>query len=559
MAENLNLTCYEYLKKCVADLGDYTAAVTFKHKISMKTLMSDIDSIADYLTGCGVTAGDVVTVFLPTTVHCFAAFYAINKVGAIANIVHPLSPPEQLLETARQTKAKVLFILDLLAEKYSDVIEELAIPCVICSNSDYVGNALRPFIRIYERKNSNMRVCRGQYCVPYRKALEMGRGAGHSDMAHNGRKIAVYLHGGGTTGKSKTIMLSSNAINAIARKLENLDRPHKPGSEYSLVVLPMFHAFGLAIAMHYSLTHGFTCLPVPKFSAQECNKLIKDYPVSFIVGVPDMFRKMYEEDSFEGKHLKNLRLLFCGGDFVAEKFLEQFNDKLAEYGSEGKLFRGYGLTEASSVCCVNTYDECCPESIGKPLEGIKIEIWDEMRRKVPANEIGEIVVSGDTLMEGYYNGDKTVSNDGVYTDASGRRWVLTGDLGYKDSKGFIFFTGRKKRMIIISGYNVYPTDIENTVLELDFVKEACAVQGYHKGKPLAKLCVTVVEGTDKDKAISQINSYCKKKLSKFSCPKKIEIIDEMPRTKMAKIDFMKLCDSFPTGEIKDKPERKSNK
>ena len=182
-----------------------------------------------------------------------------------------------------------------------------------------------------------------------------------------------------------------------------------------------------------------------------------------------------------------------------------------------------------------------------------------MRRKVPANEIGEIVVSGDTLMEGYYNGDKTVPNDGVYTDASGRRWVLTGDLGYKDSKGFIFFTGRKKRMIIISGYNVYPTDIENTVLELDFVKEACAVQGYHKSKPLAKLCVTVVEGTDKDKAISQINSYCKKKLSKFSCPKKIEIIDEMPRTKMAKIDFMKLCDSFPTGEIKDKPERKSNK
>lgn len=547
MKENRNLTCYEYLKECAEITGNYTAAVSYKHKTSLNTFVSDVDALADFFFAAGVQRDDVVTVFLPTTIHSFAAFYAINKIGAISNIIHPLTAPEVLLETLRQTGSKVLMILDIFVNRYSSVIREFGKTCVVCSTSDYVGELKRPFFKIYETAKTKGAALAAKPIVSYRYALLKGKAGKRAPAVGDGSRTATYLHGGGTTGTSKTIMLSSNAINGIARRLEKLDKPHKPGDEYSLIVLPMFHAFGLAIAMHYSITHGFTSLPVPKFNAQGVNKLISDYPVTFIVGVPDMFRKMYEEKSFEGKHLKNLRLMFCGGDFVSEQFLGQFNARIAESGGTGKLFRGYGLTEASSVCCVNSYDNHCADSIGKPLDGLKIEVWDEMRRKLPPNQIGELVVSGETLMNGYYNGDKTVPNEGVYIDASGERWVLTGDLGYINPDGFVFFTGRKKRMIIISGYNVYPMDIENTVMELDFVKEACAVQGYSKGKPLAKLCVTIEDGIDKEKALSQITSHCKKKLSRFSCPRKIEILDAMPRTQMGKIDFMRLCDSFPTG------------
>ena len=113
-----------------------------------------------------------------------------------------------------------------------------------------------------------------------------------------------------------------------------------------------------------------------------------------------------------------------------------------------------------------------------------------------------------------------------------------------DADGFVYFTGRKKRMIIISGYNVYPADIENAVLQLPFVSEACAVQGYIKNKPCVKLCVTLKQEMDNDEAIAQIQTYCKKNLARFSCPRKIEIMESFPRTKMAKVDFMKLSDVY---------------
>ena len=170
-----------------------------------------------------------------------------------------------------------------------------------------------------------------------------------------------------------------------------------------------------------------------------------------------------------------------------------------------------------------------------------------MHKRVPAGQTGEIAVKGDTVMQGYFNGKDTVKNEGVHIDSSGNRWVLTGDLGYMDSDGFIFFTGRKKRMIIISGYNVYPADIENVVLQLPFIGEACAVQGYQKNKPCVKLCVTLNQSMDKEQAIDKIQLYCKKNLAKFSCPRKIEILDSFPRTKMAKVDFMKLSDKYGKG------------
>jgi long-chain acyl-CoA synthetase len=269
---------------------------------------------------------------------------------------------------------------------------------------------------------------------------------------------------------------------------------------------------------------------------------MRKHNVTFVLGVPNMFKKMLEEKHFDGPHLKNLRLVFCGGDVLPERLVRDFNKTVAKNGGKGKLFRGYGLTEVSSVCTVNRYDAFREESIGKPLRDITVEIWDDMKNSLPAGETGEIVIKGDTVMIGYYNGDNFTKNDGVYINSKGERWILTGDLGHLDSDGFLYFTGRKKRMIVISGYNVYPIDIESAVLQLPFISEACAVQGYQKNKPCVKLCVTLKEPMNHDDAIDKIQSFCKKNLAKFSCPRKIEIFEAFPRTKMAKIDFMELSD-----------------
>lgn len=538
----MNLTCYDYLKVCAKKTGDFTAVYAFGSKIKLSKLISDIDALAAYFNSIGIIKGDAVTIFLPNVVHAFTTFYSLNKIGVIANIVHPLTSPDVLKESIELTKSKAIFILDILAAQYADVLNELDVPCIICSNSDYVIAPAVPAFRIFEKvKSKGLDSFRNS--VKYLKAISIGSKKSCVEC-HDGSKIAVYLHGGGTTGKSKTIMLSSNNLNNLAEKLNTLDIPHKAGDEYSLMVLPIFHAFGLGIAMHFPLTHGFTSIPMPQFNAESANKNLKKHKVTFLLGVPNMFKKMMEDKNFDGPHLKNLRLVFCGGDVLPERLVKEFNKTVAKNGGKGKLFRGYGLTEVSSVCSVNTYENNREDSIGKPLGDIVVQIWDEMKNEVPAGTTGEIVVKGDTAMLGYFNGDNTVMNEGVYIDAKGNRWVPTGDLGYKDSDGFIFFTGRKKRMIIISGYNVYPIDIENAVLQIPFVSEACAVQGYLKNKPCVKLCVTLNCDMNKDEAADKIQAYCKKNLARFSCPRKIEVMDSFPRTKMAKIDFMKLSDSF---------------
>ncbi len=538
----MSITCYDYFMKHAARNGDYNAVSAFGSKIKMSRLIADIDAVAAYINFIGVKSGDVVTVFLPTVVHAFTTFYSLNKIGVIANIVHPLTSPESLKEIIETTGSKAVFVLDILSAPYAEMLNETGLPCIICSNSDYITPPVAAAFKVFEKVKSKG-IEEFKNSIKYSKAVAVGKKHKSFDV-HDGEKTAVYLHGGGTTGKSKTIMLSSSNINEIADKLEPLDKPHAPGDEYSLVVLPMFHAFGLAVAMHFPLTHGFTCIPMPQFNAESANKTLKKHNVTFILGVPNMYKKMMEDENFAGPHLKRLRLVFCGGDFLSERLVNEFNSTVAKYGGSGKLFRGYGLTEVASVCTVNTYDNCRPDSIGKPLKGMTVEIWDEKQQPVPAGTTGEIAVRGSTVMQGYFNGKDTVPDDGVYVDKNGVRWILTGDLGHKDSDGFIYFTGRKKRMIVISGYNVYPADIENAVLQMPIVNEACAVQGYLKNKPCVKLCVVLSKPMNHDDAISEIQSFCKKNLAKFSCPRKIEIFESFPRTKMAKVDFMKLSDQY---------------
>ena len=538
----MNLTCYDYLKVCANKLGDYDALLAFGTKTRLSQIIRDADAVAAYINSIGIKGGDVVSIFLPNVVHSFPTFYALNKIGVIANIIHPLTSPEGLEEILDQTRTKAIFMLDILAPQYVDMLNSKGIPCILCSNSDYVSLPVSLGIKAFE-KIKGKGIEKLSHSIKYSKVVSLGKNKPTEDN-HDGSKIAVYLHGGGTTGKSKTIMLSSNNLNNLSEKLNTLDIPHEPGDEYSLQVLPMFHAFGLGIAMHFPITHGFTTIPMPQFDPETANKYLRKHKVTFLLGVPNMYKKMMEDKNFDGPHLKNLRLVFCGGDFLPERMVKEFNKTVAKNGGKGKLFRGYGLTEVSSVCTVNTYENCREDSIGKPLGDIVVEVWDEMKNKLPDGETGELVIKGDTAMLGYYNGDNTVRDDGVYVDANGDRWVLSGDLGYKDSDGFVFFTGRKKRMIIISGYNVYPIDIENAVLQIPFVNEACAVQGYQKNKPCVKLCVTLKQPMNHDDAISEIQAYCKKNLAKFSCPRKIEIFDAFPRTKMAKIDFMELSDKY---------------
>lgn len=535
-----NQSCYLYFKECTKDFGSYFVAESFGNLITRKKFLKDIDAIAGYLDKNGIKRGDVVTIFLPNIVQSFSAFYAVNKIGAVGNIVHPLTPANVLEEMLVSTNSKAVFILDILAEPYLETLKKKNLLTIVCSNSDYVPGILRPAFKIYEKTKVKNSVKTSKF-ISYYTVTHLSFIV--RAVEDNGNDDAVYLHGGGTTGKSKTIRISSNNLNSLAFKLSFFDSPHEPGEEYSLIVLPLFHAFGLGVAMHFSMCAGFTCIGMPKFNVDKAIKYIKKYNVTYILGVPNMFRKMLEDSSFEGPHLKKLRLLWAGGDMVSENFLNTFNSKLQKWGSKGKLLRGYGLTEVTSVCTANIVSAYKENSIGRPLPEVDIQIWDEKHKKLPPNTIGEIVISGETVMNGYLNSEES----GVYVDRKGRRYVLSGDLGYLDEDGYLYFTGRKKRMIIISGYNVYPSDVESKVLTLDYINEACAVQGYIDGKPIVKLFVSLNDTSlPEDEVVKNVKEFCNSKLERFSRPTFITVMDKLPKTAMGKIDFMKLTDTPPS-------------
>ena len=548
MVEAADQNCYEYLIECTEGYGEYKA-VQHMDKITMRSeFLHDVDCFAAYMKNeLGLRRGDVYTVFMPTTVQSIVSFYALNKIGVIVNFVHPQLPPEVLKEAIEDCNSKGVMILDLLSKDYVGVINESGLPCVVCSSSDYAAPVKEAACKagegllkaIFPKFNKR---------VSYREVIS--KYPPEPGLVGNADDIAVYLHGGGTTGKSKVIKLTSRAINELACRVSKLDKIEDPGEEAEVIVLPLFHCFGLCIGIHMAMCNAGRIIPLMQFDAGLFTKLMRKNRVIAVVGIPVMFKKLMKHKHFDGPWLKNIRMMFCGGDDCSDAFLDEFNAVLEKNGAPGKLRQGYGLTEVGSVCTVNSNTKYKRGSIGWPLEGLRVEIWDDNNKKLPDGEIGEIVISGPTIMEGYYR-PGCEEHEGLYIDEEGTKWVKSGDLGYRDSDNYFYFAGRKKRVVIISGYNVYPIDIEKFIQDtFTEIKGCCLVKGYSpEGKILLRLFLSVKDGTDKQALEKEIIRQVGEHFSEFSVPREFRYLNTMPETPLMKIDFMLLTQNKPEDKV----------
>ncbi|MBE6786242.1 MAG: acyl--CoA ligase [Ruminococcaceae bacterium] len=544
-------SCYEYLHECYnrirKDLGDDYIAFMIpvadqESAVRMPRLLADIEKLASYFASIGLKKGDVYTVFLPTCGHAVVAMYALNKLGIIANYVHPMTPPNALAEIMSHTKSKGIFTLDILAGPFAPLLKNY--PTVVGSVSDFCDGVALQYALYNEKQNA--KVPELDTITIYKDILKMDLPEAElvKDM---GKQDAFYMHGGGTTGRSKTIRLSSYAFNSLAYKFYLLDLPHDYKTAHAISAIPCFHAYGLAGVIHYGICNAYKPFLCAKFDARQTNDIIRKYNVIEFIGVPKMFQKMMQEDNFENEGTKNLAMVFAGSDIVSKAFVDEFDAIMEKHGASARMCRGYGLTEVCGVVTSNggagPYRK---DSTGFPLYGLTIEIWDDECNKLPVGEVGEICVTGDSIMNGYLP-DSVINESGIYTDENGVNWIRTGDMGYLDEDGFMYFAGRKKRIIIISGYNIYPATIEEKVDTLPYINEVCAVQGYSEdGKPLVKLVVSLLDKeADHEKVIADLKAFCEANLESISVPRKYEIMDLLPRTKMEKIDFMKLSDPVP--------------
>ena len=534
-----DINCYAYLKECTSIYDDVWMMQHFGVKYRKSEIFRDIDALASYFQNdLGLKQGDVYTVFMPTTVQSIIAFYALNSIGVIVNMIHPLMATDFLKEQLEAVHAKGVMVLDLLSKDHVDTINNSGLPCVVCRSSDY-SNGFKKFGTKIGEGLIKAIFPKFKNATYYKDALNYDKKPVFSTS--NVDESAVYLNGGGTTGKSKTIKLTSRAINELVYRVSDLDEIHDPGNEAEVIVLPLFHCFGLCVAVHMALCNSARIIPMMQFDARIFVNLMKKNKVVGIVGIPLMFQKLMRQKGFDGPHLKNMRIVFCGGGDVSEAFIQEFNTYFEKWGSDARLRQGYGLTEIASVCCTNTNKDNRDGSIGKALRGVNIQIWDDDKNPLPDGEIGEIAISGPTVMSGYYTDGEESDDYGLYIDENGVKWVLSGDLGYKDEDGYFHFSGRKKRLILIAGYNVYPTDIEKVVGNLPYIKDCCAVQGYNEaGKPLVRLYASLFENGDEEKYKEEICELCLKNFSKYYVPRDIIFLEDLPQTPLMKIDFMKL-------------------
>lgn len=528
-----NETCYHKLIK-EYNQGKLGSKIIFnKHKQRMSQFVKDIDNFTVVLVNLGFNYGDTLTLFLPTCPQALVAFYACSKIGVIANIVHPLTPIEQLKENLKKTNSKGLMFYDILIKDHSS-LESTNQIIIKCSVADYTFWR-KPFYSLYARLK----------CKPYNKTLKYKQLLKENTTSKielpkgSSLDVVVSMHSGGTSNIPKIVKLSNEAINNLSNNLYMMYTSYKTleNNQYTVVSLPIFHAFGLGVAIHSCLIFGYNVILMPKFDAKKINKFIKQYNVTLLAGVPIMFKKMMADPKFEGKHLKKLKDLWCGGDTVNENFVEQFDEKLKKWGSTARLMRGYGLTETCSVCTVNNQKEYRKNSCGKPLPNNIIEIWDDNENKLQANQIGEIVINTNSMMTGYED------NSGI-TTKNGINYIKSGDIGYIDSDGFVFVIDRKKRVIKISAVNVYPSEIEAVAMTNEKVKEACAVGYHYNEKTYIRLYITIQDkwkNLVKEPEISkELKELITNSLIKYAIPREIKIIDIMPITKLGKKDYKKL-------------------
>lgn len=470
-----------------------------------------------------INKGDVVTINLPNMPNAIILFYAINKCGAIADIIHPLNPINNIIEAMGNTHSKLLITLDSYFSENKNILKKLEVSYIVCRISDYLPHLKKCFMWYRE---SNI-----EKSLLYKNILKESKGVvfDNNNISDN---IAVYLHSTGTTGEAKTVVLSNKAISELKNSLSNgVINDMNPNRNKSIMVLPLFHGFGFGVCMHAMLAYGFEIILMPKFDINKFANLVYKRKITICTGVPTMFSKLLKLTPNKFGKLKSLENIFVGGEKLDMDLKMKFDKRLKQIGSSAELIEGYGLSETVTVCCVNRRGERDSSSVGQPLNGIDIKIIDNKSNLLNNDNIGEICVGGPTIMEGYLNDE----NKNVFIEINGKQYIKTGDIGFLDKFGTLHFIERKKRVFKINGVNIFPSEIEKVVKMSSVMIEHCVVL-FNKGNIFV---FVQTQQTDYEHLKNEIINCCKNNLIKYAVPiaNNIFFYKLFPKNNVGKIDI----------------------
>ena len=530
---------FEAVEAIAEKYPNYVAFDFMGKSTTYKKLVQEVETCAKALKTIGVREGDKVTIAMPNCPQAIYLFYAINLVGGIANMVHPLSAEKEIEFYLNESESVTAITLDQFYNKFESVRKNTkVVNIIIASIKDALAQPIKAGYMLTQGRKIE-KIPEDAPVIRWQEFVRMSRYCFYNyKISRTADDPAVILYSGGTTGTTKGIVLTNKNFNALGQQIIATNPMFRPGDKM-LAVMPMFHGFGLGVSIHSMLSQGGRCVLVPRFTPQSYAKLILKHKCNFIAGVPTLYEALLRVPTMDGADLSFLKGVFSGGDSLSIELKKRFDKFLFDHHAVIQVREGYGTTECVTASCLTPTHMAKEGSIGLPFPDTYYDIVKPgTQESLPYGEEGEICISGPTVMMEYVGHPEETAQT-LQTHPDGRVWVHTGDLGYMDDDGFIYFKQRIKRMIITSGYNVYPSQLENILDAHDLVQMSCVigvpdslkmqkVKAFVMLKPGLKPC---------DEYRDILMAYCRKNIAKYAMPYEIEFREQLPKTLVGKVAY----------------------
>lgn len=517
---------HEYLENSAGKYPDNIALIFMGYKVSFRELHDMVDRFATCLTDFGVKKGDAVAVILPNCIPCVVAYYAILKIGAIAVMNNPLYSDRELQYQYTDSGSKVLITLDLLANRMIDMRPRTKIKQIVSTSmGDYLPfpkSALFPLVA--KKKGLAADVKQAENVYSWKEVLKKYP-ANPPKVTLKFDDTAVYQYTGGTTGVAKAAILTHKNLSCMIQMYHTWFN-EQDAVETALAAPPFFHVLGMSAAMNLPLSKGWKNILIPRPQPKELLEAVRKYQPTLTPLVPTMYVGILEHPDLKKTSLKSFKIMTSGGSSLPVEVLNKFKELTGVNINEG-----FGMTETSPQTHLNPYKGVSKVgSIGIPYPDTDVRIVDieTGKKEVPAGEEGEMIFRGPQITKGYLNKPEETRK------AIRNGWLYSGDIAYMDEDGYFFIVDRKKDLIISSGYNIYPREIDEVLYEHPKVLKAAAI-GVPDPKRGEKIKVFVVLKDGMTATADEIMEYCRQKLGKYKWPSEIEFRTQLPESTVGKI------------------------
>lgn len=539
-----NKTIYRYLVDEVEDYLDYTAINYFGKKYSYRQMLYEIDRLADCFSYLGIKKGEkvvFVTANLPETLF---SFYALNKIGAVPVLVEPRMAKSRIEHFIDMVKAKTIILLDIVYPKVADLLDKYEIEHVIVQNASHALPLYKKVFKLIHERISGLGT--DKRAIRYSTFYDDYAKQDAKEVKFKQGSLAVVTQTGGTTGSPKGVMLTNEGLNAVALSFKFTGNDCVPSDRF-LNIMPIFTSYGVVCGVHMAFTQRVENILVPNFTPKKFPKLMLQHKPHAVIAVPAFYEIFINDKRAQKADLSNLKFAVSGGDVLNPTLEEELNLFFKNHGCKYHICQGYGLSETSAVTAFNCVYRAKSEGI--PLCTSTMGIFDpDTGEELDYGKRGEICITGPSIMNGYYDNKEETDNVLKMHD-DGRLWVHSGDRGYFDKDGFLFFEGRFKFVIPrFDGHKNFPIQIERVVNSYEGVANCCVVACKDLDHLQGMYPLVIVEMDDKEIPEEEVRegilALCNDKLEERGQPCDVVVVDKIPLTLVGKNDVTLLREQY---------------